>query len=77
MISKEIIYTLILFLFSNVIVWFQLNSQLVWDWAKGTKSMWLMSLMGIPISLLFWWAITIKIGISIMLAITIIMLQLL
>ena len=113
MISKEIIYTLILFLFSNVIVWFQLNSQLVWDWAKGTKSMWLMSLMGIPISLLFWWAtkigyqglgtlwqtrllafatsmmifplmtwiylgeiITLKIGISIMLAITIVILQL-
>ena len=56
MISKEIIYTLILFLFTNVLVWFQLNSQLVWDWAKGYKSMWIMSLMGIPISLLFWWA---------------------
>tara|TARA_R100001443_G_scaffold48475_1_gene60838 strand:- start:621 stop:965 length:345 start_codon:yes stop_codon:yes gene_type:complete len=56
MISKEIIYTLILFLFTNVLVWFQLNSQLVWEWAKGYKSMWIMSLMGIPISLLFWWA---------------------
>ena len=54
MISKEIIYTLILFLFTNVLVWFQLNSQLVWEWAKGYKSMWIMSLMGIPISLLFW-----------------------
>jgi hypothetical protein len=28
----------------------------VWDWAKGTKSMWIMSLLGIPISLLFWYA---------------------
>ena len=56
MISKEIIDTLILFLFTNVLVWFQLNSQLVWEWAKGYKSMWIMSLMGIPISLLFWWA---------------------
>ena len=56
MISKEIIDTLILFLFTNVLVWFQLNSQLVWEWANGYKSMWIMSLMGIPISLLFWWA---------------------
>ena len=56
MISKEIIYTLMLFLVTNVLVWFQLNSQFVWEWAKGYKSMWIMSLMGIPISLLFWWA---------------------
>jgi len=55
-ISKEIICTVILFLVCNVVVWYQLNSQLVWEWAKGTKSMWMMSLMGIPISLLFWWA---------------------
>ena len=33
-----------------------MNSQLVWEWAKGYKSMWLMALLGIPISLLFWWA---------------------
>ena len=51
-----IIYTVLLFLICNILVWFQLNSQLVWDWAKGTKSMWIMSLMGIPISLLFWYA---------------------
>ena len=113
MISKEIIYTIILFLVCNVVVWYQLNSQLVWEWAKGTKSMWIMSLMGIPISLLFWWAtkigyqglgtlwqtrllafatsmmifplmtwiylgevITMKIGVSILLAIIIVVLQL-
>tara|TARA_Y100000593_G_C4113378_1_gene239036 strand:- start:125 stop:463 length:339 start_codon:yes stop_codon:yes gene_type:complete len=50
----KIILTTLLFLSVNVIIWFQLNSQLVWDWAKGTKSMWFMSLMGIPISLLLW-----------------------
>ena len=54
MINKYIVYTIILFLINNVLIWYQLNSQLVWDWAKGTKSMWLMALMGIPISLLFW-----------------------
>jgi len=55
MINKEIIYTLILFLVCNIVVWFQLNSQLVWEWARGTKSMWIMALFGIPISLMFWW----------------------
>ena len=40
---------------ANIIVWDQLNSQLVWGWAKGTKSMWLMSLLGIPISISFWY----------------------
>ena len=56
----NIIYTAILFIICNILVWYQLNSQLVWDWAKGYKSMWIMSLMGIPISLLFWW--TTKLG---------------
>ena len=113
MISKQITLTIILFLICNVTVWYQLNSQLVWDWAKGTKAMWIMALMGIPISLLFWWGtkigyqgfgtlwqtrliafatsmmvfplmtwiylvevITMKIGVSILLAIIIVVLQL-
>ena len=54
--SKYIVLTIILFIVNNILIWYQLNSQLVWDWAKGTKSMWLMSLMGIPISLMFWYA---------------------
>ena len=54
MINKYIIVTVGIFLLNNILIWYQLNSQLVWEWAKGTKSMWLMSLMGIPISLLFW-----------------------
>ena len=56
MINKYIVITIALFLLNNVLIWYQLNSQLVWDWAKGTKSMWIMSLMGIPISMLFWYA---------------------
>ena len=51
---KYIPLTIILFMLVNVVIWYQLNSQLVWDWAKGTKSMWIMSLLGIPISLLLW-----------------------
>ena len=56
MINKYILITIGIFLLNNILIWYQLNSPLVWDWAKGTKSMWLMSLLGIPISLLFWWA---------------------
>ena len=56
MINKYILITIGIFLLNNILIWYQLNSQLVWDWAKGSKSMWIMSLLGIPISLLFWYA---------------------
>jgi len=29
---------------------------LVWEWARGSKAMWFSALLGIPISLLFWYA---------------------
>ena len=54
--SKYILLTLGIFLLNNVLIWYQLNSQLVWEWAKGYKSMLLMSLLGVPISILFWYA---------------------
>tara|TARA_R110002020_G_scaffold79017_1_gene198316 strand:+ start:144 stop:488 length:345 start_codon:yes stop_codon:yes gene_type:complete len=53
--NKYVVLTVILFIVNNILIWYQLNSQLVWDWAKGSKSMWLMSLMGIPISIMFWY----------------------
>ena len=53
--NKYIVLTTLLFLLNNVLIWYQLNSQLVWDWAKTSKSMWFMSLMGVPISVLFWY----------------------
>ena len=56
MLNKYILITIGIFLLNNILIWYQLNSQLVWEWAKGPKSMWLMSLLGIPISLSFWWA---------------------
>jgi len=52
---KYILFSTIVFLFTQVLIWYQLNSQLVWEWAKGTKSMLLMSLLGIPISILMWY----------------------
>jgi len=54
--NKYVFITIVLFIINNILIWYQLNSQLVWDWAKGTKSMWLMSLLGVPISILFWYA---------------------
>ena len=48
--------TMMIFFLTNIVIWFQLNSQLVWEWAKGPKAMWFSALLGIPISLLFWWA---------------------
>ena len=50
----KIFFTTLLFILANVLIWYQLNSQLVWKWAEGYKSMWIMSLLGIPISLLLW-----------------------
>ena len=55
MINKYILITIGIFLINNILIWYQLNSQLVWEWAKGSKSMWLMSILGVPISLLFWY----------------------
>ena len=51
----KIILTILLFFIANILIWYQLNSQLVWKWAEGWKSMWIMSLLGIPISLLLWY----------------------
>ena len=53
--NKYVFLTIILFIINNILICYQLNSQLVWKWPEGYKSMWLMSLLGIPISLLFWW----------------------
>ena len=33
---------------ANIVIWFQLNAQLKWDWIKDNY--WLMSLLGVPIS---------------------------
>ena len=52
--NKDVIICILSLFFGQILVWFQLNGQLVWEWAKTPKSMWFMSLMGIPISIIFW-----------------------
>lgn len=48
--------TMILFFLNNIIIWYQLNSQLVWEWAKTSKAIWFSALLGVPISLFFLYA---------------------
>ena len=51
---KYIVISTTIFIISQILIWYQLNSQLVWKWAEGYKSMMWMSLLGIPISILMW-----------------------
>ena len=46
--NKEILVTVIILFLANIVIWFQLNAQLKWDWFKDNY--WLMSLLGVPIS---------------------------
>ena len=50
------VITMILFFLNNILIWYQLNSQLVWDWAKTSKAIWFSALLGVPISLFFLYA---------------------
>ena len=54
--NKNVIFCILLLFFGQILVWYQLNSQLVWEWAKDAKSLWVVALLGIPISLMFWYA---------------------
>ena len=46
--NKEILFCIIIMFFAQIVIWFQLNAQVKWDWFKDNY--WLMSLLGIPIS---------------------------
>ena len=58
--SHYILLTILIFFFNNILIWYQLNGQLVWCFWKSTKGIIFMLLMGIPISGLFY--IATKIG---------------
>ena len=45
---NNILTGLILFIITHIIIWFQVNSQFIWLWAKDNP--WTMSLLGFPIS---------------------------
>ena len=54
--NKEIIYTILIFFFNNIIIWFQLNAQLFWNSWKGNSGLIATLILGIPITYLFWLA---------------------
>ena len=54
--TKYIIITTLLFIFNNIIIWFQLNGQLVWGFWKSPKGIATSLILGIPITGLFWLA---------------------
>ena len=46
--NKEILLCIIILFFTQIVIWFQLNAQVKWDWFKDNY--FLMSLLGVPIS---------------------------
>ena len=56
MFNKEIILTIVILFFANIIVWFQLNGQLKWDWWKD-KPVFTAILYSVPTGICFWYGI--------------------
>ena len=48
MFNKEILFCILILFFTQIVIWFQLNAQVKWDWFKDNYL--LMSILGMPIS---------------------------
>ena len=46
--NKEILFCVLILFFIQIVIWFQLNAQVKWDWFKDNYL--LMSILGMPIS---------------------------
>ena len=46
--NKEILICIVILFTTQIVIWFQLNAQLKWDWFKDNYL--LMSILGMPIS---------------------------
>jgi len=46
--NNSVVIGLLLYFVTHIIIWFQVNGQFVWPWAKANP--WLMSALGFPIS---------------------------
>ena len=53
---NKIFLVALIFIFNNIVIWYQLNGQLVWEFWKTPKGIAVSLLMGIPITGLFWLA---------------------
>ena len=54
--SHYILITILIFFINNILIWYQLNGQLVWDFWESWKGIGVSLLMAIPITALFWYA---------------------
>ena len=52
--SHYILITILIFFVNNILIWYQLNGQLVWNFWKTPKGIATSLLMGIPITAMFW-----------------------
>ena len=46
--NKEILFCILILFFTQIVIWFQLNAQVKWDWFKDNYL--LLSILGMPIS---------------------------
>ena len=46
--NNNVAIGLLLYFVTHIIIWFQVNGQFIWTWAKDNP--WTMSLLGLPIS---------------------------
>ena len=46
--NNNVLIGLLMYFITHIIIWFQVNGQFVWPWAKVNP--WLMSALGLPIS---------------------------
>ena len=53
-VSRQLLYGMLCFLMAQLFVWFQSNSQLVWDWWKD-KPITSVAVFALPIGLFFWY----------------------
>ena len=54
--SHYILITILIFFINNILIWYQLNGQLVWDFWKSWKGIATSLAMAIPVTALFWLA---------------------
>ena len=57
--NKYILYSILLSIIGNIVVWFQLNGQLKWDFMRN--NMLLVCMIGIPVSYIFYKCIYLRI----------------
>ena len=54
--NKEVIFTVTILFFTQIIVWYQLNGQLTWKWCR--ENPFILSLLGVPLSYGFFMSTT-------------------